>query len=708
MVPARSTQEFVMPSFFDIVAHTPLWVWPLMLLVLWLGWSASRPRTVHPLRLVPLPLVGLGVTVAGAVQSVAPTLTLAGWLAGLLLSLPIGWLVGRRRAAEWQPDGRLEVGGGWFMLAFAVSIFAVRYALGVTFGVWPRLAAQPAWIAGAGAIGGVIAGIGLGWLAGLLGRDRRWLGCALFAGAALPLAAVAGFAGMIAFSAPKPIPRLAAGDSVPGFAAWNRAEIPEVRSIAARDGAPLTYRLYPGRTDRAVVLVHGSSGASASMHKSAQALQAAGATVYAISLRGHGGSGTVNGDTSYLRQLDDDLVDFVKAVGLTDPKVHRTLAGFSSGGGFVLRVASGRHRADFDAYLSISPYIAQDSPTGRPNSGGWASVAVPRVIGLTVLETFGLPWFQDLPVVRFATDAAASSSRTPVYSFRLTAGMQLPPRDWRAALARIDRPTAVVVGENDELFNAAAFQPLFAALNPKIAVSLQPGLGHMDMIADPRATVAVAAEWRRLSEAAPTQRVERFDNKVREDMFAGFDGDDQAMTRAMALIERTLAADPEQAEALAWRGTARVFLASLAFGRGANREGMTLAAQGLADLDRGVALKPGISTRALRGPALMAYAAGLMAFDRAAAERLTRTAIGDFEHMVEAERGRWDRLAGHNRGELLGGLAQGWLQLGDAGKATLYLDRMVAELPNTAYAKAALERQADQRSKAPLTCLGCH
>ena len=122
----------------------------------------------------------------------------------------------------------------------------------------------------------------------------------------------------------------------------------------------------------------------------------------------------------------------------------------------------------------------------------------------------------------------------------------------------------------------------------------------------------------------------------------------------------------------------------------------------------GVALKPGISTRALRGPALMAYASGLMAFDRAAAERLTRTAIGDFESIVETELSRWDKLAEHNRGELLGALAQGWLLLGDVNTATPYLDRIVAELPNTAYAKAAVERRADPRSKALLTCLGCH
>ncbi|HSI00501.1 MAG TPA: alpha/beta fold hydrolase [Reyranella sp.] len=696
-----------MPSFLDIVAHTPLWVWPLLALVLWLGWWARAPRIVHPLRLAALPLVGLGVTLAGIVQSMAPALTLAGWLVGLLLSLPLGWAVGRRRAVAWQPDGRVWIDGGWFLLGFALSIFAARYALGVTFGVWPRLAAQPAWIAGAGAVGGAIAGTGLGWLTGLLGRQRRWLGRTLLAGAVLPPAALLSLAAVIAFSGPGAIPRLAAGDSIPGFAAWNRAEIPEVRFVAARDGAPLTYRLYPGRADRAVVLVHGSSGASLSMHKSAQALQAAGASVYAISLRGHGGSGTVNGDTSYLRQLDDDLVDFVTAVGLADAKAHRTLVGFSSGGGFVLRVASGRHRADFDAYLAVSPHIGQGAPTVKPNAGGWVSVAVPRLIGLSLLDAFGLPWFQDLPVIRFATDAAPSESRTPVYSFRLAAGLQVP-RDWRAALARIDRPAAVVVGENDELFNAAAFQPLFAALNPRIAVTLQPGLGHLDMIADPRGTTAVAAVWQRLADSTPPRHVERFDKTVREDLFAGFDGDERAFARGLALIERTLAGDPDHAEALTWRGAARLFQAGEAFRRGATEAGLGLARQGIADMDRGVALKPGISTRAARAPVLMTYAAGLKAFDHAGAERLTRTALGDYELILEAERANWSVLAEHNRGEILGGLAQGWLQLDDAAKATPYLERLFTELPNTSYARAATVRRADPTSNTPLTCLGCH
>ena len=68
-----------------------------------------------------------------------------------------------------------------------------------------------------------------------------------------------------------------------------------------------------------------------------------------------------------------DLADFMKAANLTDPQIHKTLIGFSSGGGFVLREASGPNRGLFDAYLAISPYIAYDAPTRRPSTGGWTS-----------------------------------------------------------------------------------------------------------------------------------------------------------------------------------------------------------------------------------------------------------------------------------------------------------------------------------------------
>ncbi len=136
---------------------------------------------------------------------------------------------------------------------------------------------------------------------------------------------------------------------------------------------------------------------------------------------------------------------------------------------------------------------------------------------------------------------------------------------------------------------------------------------------------------------------------------------------------------------------------------------MALARQGVADLDRGVALKPdAVGTHASRGPALLAYANGLRRFDKAAADRLTATAIGDFEFVAKANATTWDKLAEHDRGEILGALAAGWLQLDDTARAAGYLDRMIKELPGTPYALNASARRADPAAKTPLTCLGCH
>jgi hypothetical protein len=163
-----------LPSFFQIVANTPLWVWPLMAFILWLGLQGLQPRVIPVWRLAILPTVGFATSLGGIVQSVDPAAAATGWGLALLAFLPLGWAFGQNRPVRLRPeDGKLEIAGGWFALVFGVSIFAVRYAMGVLFGVLPALRAEPMWIHASGAVGGVVAGIGIGWLVNLLRRARR-------------------------------------------------------------------------------------------------------------------------------------------------------------------------------------------------------------------------------------------------------------------------------------------------------------------------------------------------------------------------------------------------------------------------------------------------------------------------------------------------------------------------------------------------------
>jgi hypothetical protein len=55
---------------------------------------------------------------------------------------------------------------------------------------------------------------------------------------------------------------------------------------------------------------------------------------------------------------------------------------------------------------------------------------------------------------------------------------------------------AVLVGENDELFDAALFAPTIHAVRPDFSVTIVPELGHIAMTTDARAVPAILAAIR--------------------------------------------------------------------------------------------------------------------------------------------------------------------------------------------------------------------
>jgi non-heme chloroperoxidase len=188
---------------------------------------------------------------------------------------------------------------------------------------------------------------------------------------------------VLAFDAPMKPPPLAS-ISEP-FADVDFNDLPTVQTYAARDGAKLGYRVYEGGGAQVVVLIHGSSDDGAGMHPLAKTLRDAGASVYVPVVRGHGNFGR-NGDVDHIGQLEDDLADFV-AVLRPISNASFSLIGFSSGGGFVLRAIATPDEKLFDRFIMISPALPQGAPTIRPDTGGWVSVAKPRIIALAMLGT---------------------------------------------------------------------------------------------------------------------------------------------------------------------------------------------------------------------------------------------------------------------------------------------------------------------------------
>ena len=243
------------------------------------------------------------------------------------------------------------------------------------------------------------------------------------------------------------------------------------------------------------MLVHGSAGSSSDMHLMAKALQSAGATAIVPDLRGHGAN-YPHGDIAYVNQLDDDMADLVSSLKANYTGQSWTLVGFSSGGGLALRIASERQGDAFDRFVLLSPFLRYDAPTARPASsqdgkdeGRWYSVSIPRIVGLSILNSFGVHLFDGLHVLAFPVPTDIEST-TASYSFRMYENFD-PHDNYRGDIRHVTKPMQVLVGGEDELFLPDQFAKVFSADRKDIPVTILPGMTHSDMVTKPMAIQAV-------------------------------------------------------------------------------------------------------------------------------------------------------------------------------------------------------------------------
>jgi alpha-beta hydrolase superfamily lysophospholipase len=272
------------------------------------------------------------------------------------------------------------------------------------------------------------------------------------------------------------------------------SSLPAIERFQARDGTTLGFRHYMTSgpaTGRAAIVIHGSSGSSGTtIHALSAALAAHGVEAYAVDIRGHGTSGT-RGDIAYVGQLEDDLADFVTVVRKTTPTAPLTLIGHSAGGGFALRVAASPIQNLFTRTVLLAPYLGYRAPTNRPNSGGWASADIPRILGLLALRKIGIDCCGALPVLAFAVPPNSENMLVPAYSDRLMRNFA-NHQDFRGDLAAATKPLTIISGADDELMLADKYVEAVRGTTPPVDVKLIKGVDHIGVVSDPRAISEIA------------------------------------------------------------------------------------------------------------------------------------------------------------------------------------------------------------------------
>ena len=201
---------------------------------------------------------------------------------------------------------------------------------------------------------------------------------------------------------------------------------------------------------------------------------------------------------------------------------------------------------------------------------------------------------------------------------------------------------------------------------------------------------------------------ERFDHKVRQDFFAGFSGNQEAMARAMKASEEALAENPKHAEAMVWHGGGLFTQAQGYFQKGDQQKGMELFSKGQAEMDMAVQLAPNhIGVRIPRG-AVYLTATRFMG-NAPFVKPLLEKGLSDYQASFDLQKDSLDKLGSHPLGELLFGLAEGNSRLGNEAKAKEYFDMVSAKLPTSEYAKrAALWMETKSLPASKTGCVGCH
>lgn len=145
----------------QIVSHTPVWVWPLLLALLWLGLSQTVTRQVTLKRITITPLVMTGLSLQGTVGAFGANPAVLGvWLVGAALSAALVLqrpLSDQTRYDDWTQ--RFTLPGSWLPLLLILGIFVTKYAVGAATGLQPGLRGTAEFSLGVAGVYGAFSGV---------------------------------------------------------------------------------------------------------------------------------------------------------------------------------------------------------------------------------------------------------------------------------------------------------------------------------------------------------------------------------------------------------------------------------------------------------------------------------------------------------------------------------------------------------------------
>jgi hypothetical protein len=143
---------------FEILRHTPHWVWLVLATITLVGAMQLREHRVSRSRLL-LAAIGLSAYSLWGTSSVFGAAAAPAWLTGMALALLANHALRWPRTIDVATDGRFVLRGSPWPLLLMWTLFALRYAVAVTLVFHPAWAHAGAMAIGVAALYGALSGL---------------------------------------------------------------------------------------------------------------------------------------------------------------------------------------------------------------------------------------------------------------------------------------------------------------------------------------------------------------------------------------------------------------------------------------------------------------------------------------------------------------------------------------------------------------------
>ncbi len=155
---------------YQILAHTPLWVWTILSLLVWWGLMQTVARHSRLGRVILLPLAMTSLSLYGTLSGFGTVPAIWPlWVGAALLALV--WVASTALPAGVQYDtaGRVfNLPGSWVPLGLMMAIFLTKYGVGVMLALEPALAHDTTAAAIVASLYGAMSGVFVGRMIRLL------------------------------------------------------------------------------------------------------------------------------------------------------------------------------------------------------------------------------------------------------------------------------------------------------------------------------------------------------------------------------------------------------------------------------------------------------------------------------------------------------------------------------------------------------------